>query len=69
MREKVLKVAIVRHVFETRRDFPDVLEGIYTGISRPDIKTLFKGLATSPDYADFSAQVKRAAGSAGLMRP
>jgi hypothetical protein len=43
-----LKVAIDRHIFETKYDFADVLEAIYTGISRPDIESLFKRLAASP---------------------
>ena len=45
-----------------------VLDGIYTGISQPDIGTLFAKLAASTSYEEFSALVRQAQGSAGLLR-
>lgn len=46
MQETVLQVPIACHVFETTRAFPDVLEAVYTGISRPDIGELFDQLSS-----------------------
>jgi hypothetical protein len=57
-----------RHVFESERPFTDVLDGIYSGISRPDIELLFSQLAASTSYEQFSSLVAQAQGSAGLMR-
>jgi hypothetical protein len=66
--EDVLKVQVHRHVFDTERPFSDVIDGIYEGISQPDIEALFGELARSTSYAEFSLLVHRAQGSAGLMR-
>jgi hypothetical protein len=66
--EDVLKVEVHRHVFETERPFADVIDGLYGGISRPDIEALFGELARSTSYGEFSALVRQARGSAGLMR-
>ncbi len=64
----VLDVLMRRHVFDSERPFPDVLNGIFTGISRPDIELLFGKLAASTSYEQFSSLVRQAQGSAGLMR-
>jgi hypothetical protein len=65
---RVLDVAVRRHVLTSERPFQVVLDGIYTGISQPDIGTLFAKLAASTSYEEFSALVRRAQGSAGLLR-
>jgi hypothetical protein len=57
-----------RHVLTSERLFQVVLDGIYTGISQPDIGTLFAKLAESASYEEFSALVRQAQGSAGLLR-
>ena len=66
--EQVLDVAVRRHIFTSERPFPDVLDGIFGGISQPDIGALFAKLAVSTSYAEFSSLVRQAQGSAGLMR-
>jgi hypothetical protein len=65
---RVLDVAVRRHVLTSERPFQVVLDGIYTGISQPDIGTLFAKLAASTSYEEFSALVRQAQGSAGLLR-
>ena len=57
-----------RHVFDTERPFSSVLDGIFGGISQPDIGLLFSKLAASTSYEQFSSLVRQAQGSAGLMR-
>ena len=57
-----------RHVLTSERLFQVVLDGIYTGISQPDIGTLFAKLAASTSYEEFSALVRQAQGSVGLRR-
>jgi len=66
--EQVLDVAVRRHIFTSERPFPDVLDGIFGGISQPDIGALFAKLAVSTSYEEFSSLVRQAQGSAGLMR-
>lgn len=66
--EQVLDVLMRRHVFDTGRPFSAVLDGIFGGISRPDIEALFGKLAVSTSYEQFSSLVQEAQGSAGLMR-
>ena len=66
--ERVVEVAIRRHVIETDRPFADVLTGIHGGISQPDIEALFGRLAASTTYEQFAALVHEAQGSIGLMR-
>ncbi|GAA4622637.1 hypothetical protein GCM10023196_015630 [Actinoallomurus vinaceus] len=66
-REQVQTVLVRRHVLETNRPFSDVLDGIYGGISRPDIGRLFDELAASTSYDEFSSLVHQAEGSAGLI--
>ena len=56
-----------RHVFSGGRPFSSVLEGIFGGISQPDIGLLFGELAASTSYEQFSSLVLQAQGSAGLM--
>jgi hypothetical protein len=57
-----------RHVFDSERPFSSVLEGIFGGISQPDIGLLFSKLKASSSYEQFSSLVRQAQGSAGLMR-
>ena len=67
--EQVLDVAARRHIFNSERPFPAVLDGIFGGISQPDIAALFGKLAVSASsYEEFSSLVRQAQGSAGLMR-
>jgi hypothetical protein len=66
--EQVLDVAVRRHMFATGRPFASVLDGIFTGISQPDIAQLFSKLAQSSTYQEFSSLIEQAQGSAGLMR-
>ena len=66
--EQVLDIPVRRHVLTSERPFPVVLDGIYDGISQPDIGALFATLAASTSYAQFAALVRHVQGSAGLMR-
>ena len=66
--EQVLDISVRRHVLTSERPFQAVLDGIFGGISRPDIGALFARLAASSSYEEFSALVGQAQGSAGLMR-
>ena len=65
--EQVLDILVRRHVFDSERPFQAVLDGIFGGISRPDIGALFGKLAASTSYEQFSSLVRQAQGSAGLM--
>jgi uncharacterized protein (DUF302 family) len=65
--ETVREVQLRRHVLDTDRSFSDVLDGVFGGISQPDIKALFGKLAVSTSYDEFSSLVRQAQGSAGLM--
>lgn len=65
--EHVREVPLRRHVFDTDRSFSDVLDGIYGGISQPDIQSLFREIAASTSYDQLSSLVEQAQGSAGLM--
>jgi hypothetical protein len=44
------------------------MDGIYGGISQPDIGKLFQELAASTSFEQFTSLVHQAEGSAGLMR-
>jgi hypothetical protein len=66
--QQVLEVLIRRHVFDSARPFADVLDGIFGGISQPDIEALFGKLAASTSYEQFASLVRQAQGSIGLMR-
>ena len=65
--EQVLDVVVRRHVFDSDWPFQDVLDGIFGGITRPDIGALLGKLAASTSYEQFSSLVRQARGSAGLM--
>ena len=66
--EQVLDIPVRRHLLTSERPFQVVLDGIYTGISQPDIAALFAKLAASTSYEEFTALVRQAQGSAGLFR-
>lgn len=66
--EHVLEVSMRRHVFTSEQPFASVLDGIFGGISQPDIGVLFSKLAVSASYEQFRSLVQHAQGSAGLMR-
>jgi hypothetical protein len=46
--EQVLEVLMHRHVFDSERPFDSVLDGIFGGISQPDIGQLYSKLAAAP---------------------
>jgi uncharacterized protein (DUF302 family) len=66
--EQVLDILVRRHVLTSERPFQVVLDGVYGGISQPDIGALFAKLAASTSYEEVTALVRQAQGSAGLMR-
>ena len=66
--EHVLDIPVRRHVLTSERPFQVVLDGIYTGISQPDLAALFAKLAASTSYEEFTGLVRAAQGSAGLLR-
>jgi hypothetical protein len=66
--EDVLEVHVRRHVFTSERPFAEIMDGIYGGISQPDIGSLFRDLGASTSYEQFTSLVRQAQGSAGLMR-
>jgi hypothetical protein len=66
--EQVLDIPVRRHVLTSDRPFQVVLDGIYAGISQPDLAALFAKLAASTSYEEFTALVRQAQGSAGLLR-
>jgi uncharacterized protein DUF302 len=66
--EQVLDVPVRRHVLTSDRPFQVVLDGIYGGISQPDLGALFARLAACTSYEEFSALVRREQGNAGLFR-
>jgi hypothetical protein len=55
-------------VLTSERPFQVVLDGIFGGISQPDIGALFARLAACTSYEEFTALVGQAQGSAGLMQ-
>ena len=65
--ERVLDVPVRRHVLDSERPFSAVLDGIFGGISQPDIGLLFSKLAATTSYQEFRSLVAHAQGSAGLM--
>ena len=66
--QRVLEILMRRHVFDSERPFASVLDGVFGGISQPDIGQLFSKLAASASYEEFSSLVQQAQGSIGLMR-
>jgi uncharacterized protein (DUF302 family) len=66
--EQVLEIVVRRHIFTSNQPFSAVLDGIFSGISQPDIGQLFSKLAASTSYEEFTSLVQQAQGSAGLMR-
>jgi hypothetical protein len=66
--QQVLEVLVQRHVFDSERPFASVLDGLFGGISQPDIGQLFSKLAASASYEQFSSLIGQAQGSIGLMR-
>ena len=66
--EEVIEVPLSRHVFTSERPFSSVISAVYGGISEPDIEALFRELAAAPSYGQFSALVRHAQGSIGLMQ-
>jgi uncharacterized protein (DUF302 family) len=65
---QVLMIPIRRHIFDSALEFQTVLDGIYSGISRPDFARLFDQLGATESFDEFTSLVEQAQGSAGLMR-
>jgi len=65
--EQVREFPVRRHIFDRERSFDGVLDGIFGGISQPDLGQLFSKLAASTSYEQFSSLVRQAQGSIGLM--
>ena len=66
--EQVLEVLVRRHVIDSEQPFSAVLDGIFGGISQPDIEALLSELAATTSYEQFSSLTEQAQGSIGLMR-
>ena len=66
--EDVLEVQVRRHVFTSERPFAEIMDGIYGGVSQPDLGSLFRQLASSTSHEQFTSLVRQAQGSVGLMR-
>jgi hypothetical protein len=64
--EHVLEVLVRRHVIDSEQPFSGVLDGIFGGISQPDIGLLFSQLAASTSYEQFSSLVAHAQGRAHM---
>ncbi len=65
--EQMLEIPVRRHVLTCERPFQVVLDGIYDGISQPDIGALFARLAASTSYEEFTALVRLIAGNPVTM--
>jgi len=65
--EHVLEIAVRRHVFTSEQPFSAVMDGIFGGITQPDLGKLFGKLAATTSYEEFASLVQQAQGSAGLM--
>jgi hypothetical protein len=65
--EQVTEITVQRHSIESERPFESIMDGIFDSISQPDIRSLFSDLEASTSYEQFSALVRQAQGSAGLM--
>jgi hypothetical protein len=66
--DRVLDVVIRRHIFDSPRLFQAVLDGIFGGISRPDIGALFGSLAPYHDAAASQVAGRLDAEVLGLLR-
>ena len=66
--EQVIEVPLRRYVIDSERSISAVLDGIFGGISQPDVPSLFAKLAASSSFEQFSTLVRQAQGSAGLLR-
>jgi hypothetical protein len=66
--EDVLELRVRRHVIISDRSFGEIMAGVYGGVSQPDIESLFRQLAASTSYDQFTSLVRKAQGRAGLMR-
>ena len=60
--EQVLDIPVRRHVLTSERPFHVVLDGIYDGISQPDIGPLFAALAASTSYEELHRAGQAGAG-------
>ena len=60
---QVLDITVCRHVLTSERPFQVVLDGIYDGISQPDIGGAVATLAAATSYREFRALVGQAQGN------
>jgi len=65
--EHVLEIAMRRHVFTSEQPFSAVMDGIFGGITQPDLGKLFGKLAATTSYEEFASLVRQAQGSADLL--
>lgn len=68
MSEQRTHLDVERVTLTSNRTFGDVLDGIYAGISRPDLTEQASAWAAASSHEDFVRLVADAAGPAGLMR-
>jgi len=64
---EILHAQIERLCFNSKKPFEDVLAGLYSGISRPNIDQLRQRLIGVHDLADFADAVNAAVGTVGLL--
>jgi uncharacterized protein (DUF302 family) len=64
---EILHAQIERLCFTSKKPFEDVLTGLYSGISRPNIDELKQRLKRVHDLAEFAQTVDAAVGSVGLL--
>jgi uncharacterized protein (DUF302 family) len=64
---EILHAQIERLCFTSKKPFEDVLAGLYSGISRPNIEELKQRLKRAHDLAEFAQTVDAAVGRVGLL--
>jgi hypothetical protein len=58
--EEVVEVTVRRYVLTGSQPFSAVLDGIFSGISQPDIGQLFSRPGASTSYEEFKSLVQQA---------
>ena len=64
---ETLHIQIERLCFTSKKSFEDVLTGLYSGISRPNIDELKQQLKGAHNLEEFARTVDAAVGSVGLL--
>ncbi|XVU29339.1 DUF302 domain-containing protein [Actinoplanes sp. CA-054009] len=62
------RVTVERVTLTSGKKFDDVIDGLYQGISRPDLASAAREWLGATSYEEFQKVVTGAAGPAGLMR-